>query len=111
MEPHASLGVCHNVERAFFLTESNSSEGHVQPGPDTDEELMELCAGGSEHAYNLLVGRYKGRVVNLVFRFIGDPERAQEIALRIGLALVLLPFVFVTFNDGRRIFDRLIGLG
>jgi regulator of sigma E protease len=38
-------------------------------------------------------------------------ERAQEIALRIGLALVLLLFVFVTFNDGRRIFDRLIGLG
>jgi regulator of sigma E protease len=38
-------------------------------------------------------------------------DRAQEIALRIGLALVLLLFVFVTFNDGRRIFDRLIGLG
>jgi regulator of sigma E protease len=38
-------------------------------------------------------------------------DRAQEIALRIGLALVVLLFVFVTYQDIRRIFDRLIGLG
>jgi regulator of sigma E protease len=38
-------------------------------------------------------------------------ERAQEIALRIGLALVLLLFVFVTYGDIRRVIDRLTGLG
>lgn len=38
-------------------------------------------------------------------------DRAQEIALRIGLALVLLLFVFVTYGDIRRVIDRLTGLG
>jgi RNA polymerase sigma-70 factor (ECF subfamily) len=77
------------VERAFFLTENNSSEGHVQPRPDTDEDLMESCAQGSEQAFNLLVERYKARVVNLVFRFIGDTERSQEIAQEVFLRVYI----------------------
>ena len=38
-------------------------------------------------------------------------ERTQEIGLRIGLALLLLLLIFVTYNDIQREFLRLVGLG
>src|ERR1051326_4602024 len=44
------------------------------------EELMDRCVRNSEAAFRVLVERYKARVVNLVSRFIGDRDRAEEIA-------------------------------
>jgi len=67
------------------LADLENSEGHVQSQDHTDEELMEACAEGSEAAFSALVERYKGRVVNLVYRFLGDQERAQEIAQEVFL--------------------------
>jgi len=46
----------------------------------TDEELMNLCVEGSEEAFAELVKRYKPRIVSVIYRYINDPIRAQEIA-------------------------------
>ncbi len=46
----------------------------------TDEELMNLCVEGSEEAFNELVRRYHPRIVSVVYRYINDPVRAEEIA-------------------------------
>ncbi len=46
----------------------------------TDEELMNLCVEGSEEAFGELVKRYKPRIVSVIYRYINDPIRAQEIA-------------------------------
>jgi RNA polymerase sigma-70 factor (ECF subfamily) len=54
--------------------------------PDTDlrdlsdEEVMVRCAQGSEAAFEVLVERYQSRVINLITRFIGDHDRARDIA-------------------------------
>ncbi len=50
-----------------------------------DEVLMEHVVRGSEAAFATLVDRYKGRVINVVCRFINDRDRAQEIAQEVFL--------------------------
>jgi RNA polymerase sigma-70 factor, ECF subfamily len=50
-----------------------------------DEVLMEHVVRGSEAAFATLVDRYRGRVINLVCRFISDRDRAQEIAQEVFL--------------------------
>jgi len=48
--------------------------------PRTDEELMNLCVEGSEEAFRELMRRFHPRIVNVVYRYINDPVRAEEIA-------------------------------
>ena len=48
--------------------------------PRTDEELMNLCVEGSEEAFRELMRRFHPRIVNVVYRYINDPIRAEEIA-------------------------------
>ena len=50
-----------------------------------DEMLMEHVVRGSEAAFATLVDRYKGRMINLICRFINDRDRAQEIAQEVFL--------------------------
>jgi len=50
-----------------------------------DEALMEGVVRGSEAAFATLVDRYRGRIINLVCRFINDRERAQEISQEVFL--------------------------
>jgi RNA polymerase sigma-70 factor (ECF subfamily) len=50
-----------------------------------DEALMENVVRGSEAAFATLVDRYRGRIINLVCRFISDRERAQEISQEVFL--------------------------
>ncbi len=51
----------------------------------TDEELMDRVAQDSQDAFRVLVERYKGRVINLVSRFINDRDRAEEISQEVFL--------------------------
>ncbi|MDD3807604.1 MAG: sigma-70 family RNA polymerase sigma factor [Candidatus Marinimicrobia bacterium] len=45
----------------------------------TDEELIVLFQKGEERAYLELVHRYKDRLTNFVFRFVGSREMAEDI--------------------------------
>src|SRR5712691_2479262 len=45
-----------------------------------DEELMAQLARGDSAALDQLMGRYEHSVLNAIYRFLGDPERAQELA-------------------------------
>ncbi len=48
--------------------------------PDlTDEQLIALFQQGEEEAFLALVGRYKDRLMNFVFRFLGDYEEAEDL--------------------------------
>jgi len=47
--------------------------------------VMERCATGSEIAFRALVQRYRGRIMNLVSRFINDRDRAEEISQEVFL--------------------------
>lgn len=54
-----------------------------------DESLMEHIVQGSEAAFATLVDRYRGRIINLVSRFISDRDRAQEISQEVFLRVFI----------------------
>ena len=45
----------------------------------SDEELVRLFIEGKERAFNELMGRYSRRIVNYVYRIIGDRDRAEDL--------------------------------
>ncbi len=45
----------------------------------TDEELIKNFQKGNEDAYVQLVNRYKDKLINFVFRMIGDLEQSEDI--------------------------------
>ena len=54
----------------------NSSTG---PSDLTDVEILADVAGGDIDAYGKIVNRYRGRLYNFVFRFVGERETAEDI--------------------------------
>ena len=45
----------------------------------TDEEILEEIVQGDIRAFDAIVDRYRGRLLNFVFRFVGDVESAEDI--------------------------------
>jgi RNA polymerase sigma-70 factor (ECF subfamily) len=45
----------------------------------TDSEVVQSFLDGEERAFGELVGRYDTRLVNFVYRTVGDRERAQDL--------------------------------
>ncbi len=45
-----------------------------------DQGLLERCQDGDTDAFDELVNRYKNRVYNVAYRFLGNHEDAQDVA-------------------------------
>ena len=45
----------------------------------TDEQLIARFQAGDERAYIELVNRYRDRLINFVFQFLGDREQAEDV--------------------------------
>ena len=45
----------------------------------SDEELIGEVQRDNDEAFDILVGRYKDSLSNFVYRFVGDPDQAQDI--------------------------------
>jgi RNA polymerase sigma-70 factor (ECF subfamily) len=60
-----------------------------EPAVRSDEDLMALVMGGSETAFESLVDRYSGRVLNVVYRYIGDRQRSEDITQEVFLRVHL----------------------
>ena len=56
-----------------------SSAKPTDLGVPSDEELMAEVTAGSERAFGILVQRYSQRVLNTVYRYIHDRQRAEDI--------------------------------
>jgi len=54
----------------------NSKSGF---GELSDAEILAEVAAGDIDAYGKIVGRYRGRLYNFVFRFVSDRETAEDI--------------------------------
>ena len=54
----------------------NSSTG---PSDLTDVEILADVASGDIDAYGKIVNRYRGRLYNFIFRFVGERETAEDI--------------------------------
>jgi RNA polymerase sigma-70 factor (ECF subfamily) len=46
----------------------------------SDEELMAEIARGDEYAFELLVNRHQSRMLNLIYRFVGNRTQARDLA-------------------------------
>ncbi|MCS6886150.1 MAG: sigma-70 family RNA polymerase sigma factor [Acidobacteriota bacterium] len=46
----------------------------------TDHELVEAVGKGDETAFEILVNRYKGQIVNFIYQMLQDYDRAAELA-------------------------------
>ncbi len=59
----------------------SSGENH-----DEDEELVKRCTGGDREAFNQLVIKYQKKIFGVAYRFVGDPEEANDLAQEIFTA-------------------------
>ena len=46
----------------------------------SDEDLILLFQKGDRLAYTKLVNRYRDKIINFIFRFVGDMDSAQDLA-------------------------------
>ena len=51
----------------------------------SDEELMTGIAKGDEYAFQILVERHQTSVINLIYRFTGDPTKSQDLSQEVFL--------------------------
>ena len=51
----------------------------------SDEDLMAQVIVGSEGAFACLVERYSGRILNTIYRYVGDRARAEDLAQEVFL--------------------------
>ena len=49
------------------------------------EDLMLQIAKGDEHAFEILVERHQASLLNLIYRFIGDRTKSQDVAQEVFL--------------------------
>ena len=53
----------------------------------SDEELMARIARSDEQAFEILVQRYQRRILNLIYRSIGDRNQAEDVAQEVFLRI------------------------
>ena len=44
--------------------------------PEATEQLIEGCLKGDQHAWNLIVARYRRKVFNVAYKFVGRHDLA-----------------------------------
>lgn len=54
---------------------------------DEDVDLMLRVKAGEAEAFNRLMDKYQKTVLNLVYRFTGDPENAEDLAQEVFLRI------------------------
>ena len=55
----------------------------------SDEQLMSLFQGGDENAYIELVNRYKDKLINFIFNYLGDLESSEDVVQETMIKLYL----------------------
>lgn len=56
------------------------------PTDDEDGEAVRRCLRGNREAFDILVEKYYKKIYNLAYRFVGDPEEANDLAQEIFAA-------------------------
>ena len=57
-----------------------------RPEKDEDKGLVKACLDGQKEAFDILVEKYHRRIYNLAYRFVGEPEEANDLAQEIFTA-------------------------
>lgn len=73
------IGLCLNIVSLVMTSASASADNE-------DAELVRQCTQGSREAFDSLVEKYYKKIYNLAYRFVGDPEEANDLAQEIFAA-------------------------
>ncbi len=58
----------------------------IRAEEDEDREMIDRCLRGSRQAFDVRVEKYYRKIYNLAYRFVGDPEEANDLAQEIFTA-------------------------
>ncbi|MDA8126224.1 MAG: sigma-70 family RNA polymerase sigma factor [Deltaproteobacteria bacterium] len=67
------------------VTAGNSNLTAAEDKDLPDEALMARIAGGETRAFAILVGRHRRRVLNMIYRSLGDRTQAEDVAQEVFL--------------------------
>ena len=65
-------------QNSFNLSDM-SLDKQKAPFVYTDEQLIARFQAGDENAYIELVNRFRDRLINFVFQFLGDREQSEDV--------------------------------
>lgn len=77
--PEAKKGQRQELAAPGVVQVRPAAERSVNLDDWTDEELMLAFQDDNEDAYLILVGRYKDKLMNFVYRFVGSMDDAKDI--------------------------------
>jgi RNA polymerase sigma-70 factor, ECF subfamily len=60
-------------------SDETNSPAVIAEAVDADLELVEACQAGDDEAFDALARRYTDRLYNVVYRFLGNHEDAQDV--------------------------------
>ncbi len=61
------------------IPDLNGSEG-IDPKIDTEYKLVEAIAAGDDQAFEKLIMKYRGPVLNFIYKYLGDRFGAEDLA-------------------------------
>jgi len=67
------------MKQNSFNLSDKSLDKQKEPFVYTDEQLIARFQAGDENAYIELVNRYRDRLINFVFQFLGDREQSEDV--------------------------------
>jgi RNA polymerase sigma-70 factor (ECF subfamily) len=62
------------------MPDTANKDRHKQP---SSEELVARVVDGDEYAFQILVDRHQRAVLNLIYRFLGDRQKSEDLAQEI----------------------------
>lgn len=78
--PETILGwLCLNIVNLLLFSA-------VRAEKDDDDEVVRRCKAGDREAFDILVEKYYKKIYNLAYRFVGEPEEANDLAQEIFTA-------------------------
>ncbi len=67
------------MKQNSFNLSDKSLDKQKEPFVYTDEQLIARFQAGDENAYIELVNRFRDRLINFVFQFLGDREQSEDV--------------------------------
>ena len=74
-------------DRPVPVTERAKTVSHLKL--QSDEDLMEACVEDSDVAFQELVNRFKSRILNVITRYIGDRDRAEDLTQEVFMRVFI----------------------
>ncbi len=77
---NSNTGLAVRVQETQSPVPAEAAERARMSEAQVDQLLVERVQKGDKHAFDLLISKYQHRIVNLVRRYVSDPDEALDVA-------------------------------